>query len=136
MDEKICLSLKNYGEYKMRKIEAIVREEKMHDVIDALFAADITGITVYQVMGCGTQRGCTTLVRGKEVTTQVLPKIKFEIVVSDENWEKIAIDTIMKVAATGHYGDGKIFSYDLDKVIRIRTGERDYDAINSSKVEE
>lgn len=120
----------------MRKIEAIIREEKMQDVVDALIASEITGITVYQVMGCGTQKGSTTLVRGREIVTQILPKIKLEIVVSDENWEKVAIDTILETAATGHYGDGKIFAYDLDTVIRIRTGERDYDAINSSKVKE
>lgn len=118
----------------MRKIEAIIREEKVHDVIDALTEADITGITIYQVMGCGTQHGMTTIVRGKEIITQVHPKIKLEIVVSDEKWEKIAIDTILATAGTGHYGDGKIFAYDLDTVIRIRTGERGYDAINSSKV--
>ena len=120
----------------MRKIEAIIREERMQDVLDALTAAEITGITVYQVMGCGTQRGCTGIVRGQEVYTHLLPKIKLEIVVSDENWEKIAIDAIMGSASTGHYGDGKIFAYDLDTVIRIRTGEQGYDAINSSKVEE
>ena len=68
--------------------------------------------------------------------THLLPKIKLEIVVSDENWEKAAIDAIMSSASTGHYGDGKIFAYDLDTVIRIRTGEQGYDAINSSKVEE
>ena len=120
----------------MRKIEAIIREERMQDVLDALTAAEITGITVYQVMGCGTQRGCSGIVRGQEVYTHLLPKIKLEIVVSDENWEKIAIDAIMSSASTGHYGDGKIFAYDLDTVIRIRTGEQGYDAINSSKVEE
>ena len=120
----------------MRKIEAIIREERLQDVLDALTAAEITGITVYQVMGCGTQRGCTGIVRGQEVYTHLLPKIKLEIVVSDENWEKIAIDAIMDSASTGHYGDGKIFAYDLDNVIRIRTGEQGYDAINSSKVEE
>lgn len=120
----------------MRKIEAIIREERIQDVLDALTAAEITGITVYQVMGCGTQRGCTGIVRGQEIYTHLLPKIKLEIVVSDENWEKIAIDAIMSSASTSHYGDGKIFAYDLDTVIRIRTGERDYDAINSSKVKE
>ncbi len=120
----------------MRKIEAIVREEKMQDVLDALTKADITGITVYQVMGCGTQRGCTGIVRGQEIYTQIRPKIKFEIVVSDEEWEKRAIDAITSAASTGHYGDGKIFAYDLDTVIRIRTGEHGYDAINTSKVEE
>ena len=72
----------------MRKIEAIVREEKLQDVLDALTAAKITGITVYQVMGCGTQRGCAGVVRGQKVYTQLLPKIKFEIVVSDEKWRK------------------------------------------------
>ena len=120
----------------MRKIEAIIREEKMQDVLDALTAAEITGITVYQVMGCGTQKGCIGIVRGQEVYTQILPKIKLEIVVSDEAWEKTAVDAIMKSANTGHYGDGKIFAYDLDTVIRIRTGERGYDAINGSKVDE
>ena len=121
---------------EMRKIEAIVREEKMQDVLDALTEAKITGITVYQVLGCGTQRGCAGIVRGQEVYTQLLPKIKFEIVVSDEKWEKVAVDAIMSSANTGHYGDGKIFAYDLDTVVRIRTGERGYDAINSSKLEE
>lgn len=120
----------------MRKIEAIIREEKIQDVLDALIAAEITGITVYQVMGCGTQKGCVGVVRGQKIYTQLLPKIKLEIVVSDEKWEKIAIDTIMKSAFTGHYGDGKIFVRGLDDVIRIRTGERGYDAINDSKVEE
>ena len=86
----------------MRKIEAIVREEKLQDVLDALTAAKITGITVYQVMGCGTQRGCAGVVRGQKVYTQLLPKIKFEIVVSDEKWEKIAVDAIRSSAATGH----------------------------------
>ena len=113
-----------------------IDKERLQDVLDALTAAEITGITVYQVLGCGTQRGCTGIVRGQEVYTHLLPKIKLEIVVSDENWEKIAIDAIMSSASTGHYGDGKIFAYDLDTVIRIRTGEQGYDAINSSKVEE
>ena len=120
----------------MKKIEAIIREEKMQEVLDALIAAEITGITVYQVMGCGTQRGCVAVVRGQKIYTQLLPKIKLEIVVSDEEWEKTAVDAIMKSAYTGHYGDGKIFVSDLDEVIRIRTGERDYEAINDSKVEE
>lgn len=120
----------------MRKIEAIIREEKLQDVLDALTAAEITGITVCQVMGCGTQKGCIGIVRGQEVYTQILPKIKLEIVVSDEAWEKTVVDAIMKSANTGNYGDGKIFAYDLDTVIRIRTGERGYDAINGSKVEE
>ena len=113
----------------MKKIEAIIREEKMQEVLDALIAAEITGITVYQVMGCGTQRGCVGVVRGQKIYTQLLPKIKLEIVVSDEEWEKTAVDAIMKSAYTGHYGDGKIFVYDVRKVVKVRTGEEDMDAL-------
>ena len=84
-------------------------------------------------------RNTARLCRCRERTESVYAassKIKFEIVVSDEKWEKIAVDAIRSSAATGHYGDGKIFAYDLDTVIRIRTGETGYDAINSSKMEE
>jgi len=106
----------------MIKIEAIVREDKFEDVKQALQNIKINGITVYQVMGCGTQRG-------HEVDINMLPKIKFEIVVSDEEWEKKTISAIQKAAYTGHPGDGKIFSYDLKSAMRIRTKETGYDAI-------
>lgn len=113
----------------MIKIEAIVREDKFEDVKQALQNINVHGITVYQVMGCGTQRGYVEFVRGHEVDINMLPKIKFEIVVSDEEWEAKTIDAIQKAAYTGNPGDGKIFSYDLKTAMRIRTKETGYDAI-------
>lgn len=107
----------------MIKIEAIVRPEKMEDVKDALAMINVHGITLYQVMGCGSQRGNTKKVRGRSVTMNLIPKIKFEIVVSDREWANITIDTICNAAYTGEAGDGKIFAYDLDNVVRIRTRE-------------
>ena len=116
----------------MKKIEAIIREEKMQEVLDALIAAEITGITVYQVMGCGTQRGCVGVVRGQKIYTQLLPKIKLEIAVSSEEWKEKTIQTIREVARTGEFGDGKIFAYAITDAVKIRTGESGYDALQSS----
>lgn len=113
----------------MKKIEAIVRQEKYIDLQEALNEIDVNGITVYQVMGCGHQKGYTNVVRGNKVEINMLPKVKFEIVVSTEEWVKKTVDVIQKVAYTGNVGDGKIFIYDLDDVIRIRTGEHGIDAI-------
>lgn len=113
----------------MIKVEAIVREEKFEDVKQALAEMNVHGITVYQVMGCGTQKGYTEYVRGTEVDVQMLPKIKFEVIVSSEEWEKITIDTIQKAAYTGNPGDGKIISYEIKSAMRIRTKEIGYDAI-------
>ena len=96
----------------MIKIEAIVREEKLEDVKEALSEIEVHGITIYQVMGCGKQKGY------------------LEIVVSDENWEKKTIEAIQKAAYTGHPGDGKIISFDLKSALRIRTGETGKEAIN------
>lgn len=114
------------------KVEAIIREEKLEDVLDALAALDVHGVTCYQVMGCGTQRGRKeyTYVRGhQQVEIQMLPKIKLEVLVSSEEWEQKTIDTIQKAAHTGNIGDGKIFSYDVREAMRIRTKETGYDAI-------
>ena len=114
------------------KVEAMIREENLEDVLDALAALDVHGITCYQVMGCGTQRGFKeyTYVRGhQQVEIQMLPKIKIEVLVSSEEWEKKTIDAIQKAAFTGHIGDGKIFSYDVRQAMRIRTKETGYDAI-------
>ncbi len=113
----------------MIKVEAIVREEALDSVKEALIAADIRGITVSQVMGCGTQMGYTQLVRGSKVSMTMLPKIKFEIVVSNETWAERAIEAIRTAAYSGKPGDGKIFAYQVDRAIRIRTGEEDVEAI-------
>lgn len=114
----------------MIKIEAIVREEKLEDIKEALSKVEVKGITVSQVMGCGTQKGYKELVRGTEVDIKMLPKIKFEIVVSSEEWEQKTIKAIQEAACTGNPGDGKIFSYDLRSVMRIRTKETGTAAIN------
>lgn len=113
----------------MIKIDAIVREEKFEDVKQALQDIEVNGITVSQVMGCGAQRGYTEIVRGMEIGIQMRHKIKFEIVVSSEEWEKKTIDAIQKAAYTGEMGDGKIFSYEIRSALKIRTKETGYDAI-------
>ena len=103
------------------KIEAIVREEKMEDVKAALNEIQVNGFTVTQIMGCGTQRGYTEYVRGSKIDVFLKPKIKFEIVVSSEDWEIKVIDAIQKAA----------FSYEIRNAVRIRTGETGYDALQS-----
>ena len=104
----------------MIKIEAIVREEKFEDVKNALADINVNGLTVSQVMGCGIQRGYKEIVRGMEVDIQMQPKIKFEIVVSSEEWEKKTIEAIQKAAYTGEVGDGKIFSYEIRSALQVR----------------
>ena len=114
----------------MIKVEAIVREEVFDDGKQALNDIKVNGITVSQVMGCGTQRGYKKLVRGTQVDVVMQPKIKFEIVVSSEEWEKKTIEAIQKAAYTGEVGDGKIFSYEIRTAMKIRTKETGYDALN------
>ena len=114
----------------MIKVEAIVREEVFEDVKEALNAIDLNGITLSQEMGCEPQRGYKKLVRGTEVDVVMQPKIKFEIVVSSEEWEKKTIEAIQKAAYTGEVGDGKIFSYEIRTATKIRTKESGYDALN------
>ena len=117
----------------MIKLEAYVREDKFEDVKKALDEINVNGLTVYQVMGCGIQRGYKEIVRGMEVDMQMQPKIKFEIVVSSEEWERKTIEAIQKAAFTGETGDGKIFSYEIRSALKIRTGETGYDAIQESE---
>ena len=107
------------------KIEAIVREEKMEDVKAALNEIQVNGFTVTQIMGCGTQRGYTEYVRGSKIDVFLKPKIKFEIVVSSEDWEIKVIDAVQKAAFTGDPGD------EIRNAVRIRTGETGYDALQS-----
>lgn len=115
----------------MIKVEALVREEKFEDVKKALDDIEVNGLTVSQVMGCGVQRGYKEFVRGMQFDMQMVPKIKFEIVVSSEEWEEKTIRAIEKAAFTGEPGDGKIFSYEIKSAVRIRTGETGYDAIQA-----
>ena len=110
------------------KIEAIVREEKFEQVKSALQDIQVNGVTISQVMGYGTQRGYTEIVRGSEVDIMLHPKIKFEVVVSSEEWEQKTISAIQKAAFTG---DGKIFSYEIRSAVKIRTKETGYNAVQS-----
>ncbi|MCH8207991.1 MAG: P-II family nitrogen regulator [Nitrospinae bacterium] len=112
----------------MKKVEAIIKPFKLDEVKDKLNEIGIKGITVSEVKGFGRQKGHTELYRGAEYVVDFLPKIKMEIVVPDSQLDEV-VETIMKTAATGRIGDGKIFVLDLLDTIRIRTGERGEEAI-------
>lgn len=112
----------------MKRITAIVRPEKFEELKDALFAAHVSGMTVSQVQGCGSQHGWKEYYRGTEVLLNMIPKIKFELVVVDDRVEEL-IDLICKTAATGNVGDGKVFVTPVEEVVRIRTGEKGERAI-------
>jgi len=112
----------------MKKIEAIIKPFKMDDVREALGEIGITGMTVSEVKGFGRQKGHTELYRGAEYMVDFLPKTKIEIVVPADTVER-CIQAIMDTAQTGKIGDGKIFITDVERVIRIRTGEEDAEAI-------
>ena len=111
------------------KIDAIVREEKFEDVKNALMEIEVNGLTVSQVMGCGTQHGYTEYVRGQEVEVKMLPKIKFEIVVSSEEWAEKTIEANCQAAYTGEVGDEKIVTYRLKDAMKSRTRETGEKAI-------
>lgn len=116
----------------MKKIEAIVRPEVIEDVKNALFAANIEGMTISQVQGAGNQHGWTEFYRGTEVLVQMRAKVKVEIVLPDEEIQP-TIDIILGAAKTGEVGDGKIFVFPVEEAIRIRTGERGDAAILTSR---
>lgn len=104
------------------KIEIITRPEKLEELKDAMNAIEVRGMTVTQVYGCGLSKGHKEVYRGQEVTINLLPKVKVEIVVCEVPVEKV-VDAAKRVCRTGKIGDGKIFVYKLDNAVRIRTGE-------------
>ena len=112
----------------MKLVTAIIKPFKLDDVRDALSEVGVQGITVTEVKGFGRQKGHTELYRGAEYVVDFLPKIKLEIAVQATQLD-IAIDAIVKAARTDKIGDGKIFVYDLEQVIRIRTGESGREAL-------
>ena len=112
----------------MKKIEAVIKPFKLDEVKDALNAIGIEGITVCEVKGFGRQKGHAETYRGAEYTVDFVPKVKLEIAVSDEMAGKV-IETIETTAKTGRIGDGKIFLLPLEAAVRIRTGEKDIEAI-------
>ena len=112
----------------MKRLTAIVRPEKLEPLKEALFEANVSGMTITQVMGCGNQHGWSEYYRGTEVLLNMIPKVKFELIVGDDEIEAL-IDLICDTAATDEVGDGKIFVSDVEDVIRIRTRERGEAAI-------
>jgi nitrogen regulatory protein P-II 1 len=110
------------GKGTMKKIEAIIRHFKLEEVKDALNALGVKGMTVTEVRGFGRQKGHTETYRGAEYSVDFLPKVKIEVVVSDDEAQNV-ISKIMSTARTGQVGDGKIFVTNLAEVVRIRTGE-------------
>lgn len=112
----------------MKKIEAIIKPFKLDDVKDALNGIGIKGMTISEVKGYGRQKGHTEIYRGAEYVIDFLPKIKVEIIVDTDQVEQV-IDTIVESARTGKIGDGKIFVLPVEKIVRVRTGETDHEAI-------
>jgi len=112
----------------MKRIEAVIKPFKLEDVKEALTEAGITGMTVSDVKGYGRQQGHSELYRGAEYVVDFLPKIKLDLVVSGEDVDNV-VKLISEAAKTGKIGDGKIFVSPIEKIIRIRTGEEDEEAI-------
>jgi nitrogen regulatory protein P-II 1 len=112
----------------VKKVEAIIRPEKLEEVKDELGKYGIHGMTVTQVVGCGLQKGRIGVYRGHEYSINLLPKLKVEIVLMDHQVEDVA-DIISRTARTGAVGDGKIFVFPVENAVRIRTGESGDDAI-------
>ncbi|NRA85072.1 MAG: P-II family nitrogen regulator [Gammaproteobacteria bacterium] len=112
----------------MKKVEAIIKPFKLDDVREALADINVTGMTVSEVKGFGRQKGHTELYRGAEYMVDFLPKVKLEIVIDDDALDQ-CIDVIQTAAHTGKIGDGKIFVTDIERIIRIRTGEENEEAI-------
>ena len=107
----------------MKKVEAIIRHEKLQEVQDVLDECGVSGLTVTEVKGCGAQRGYTESYRGTKVNISLRPRLKIEAVVRAEILEKV-IEKIAEAARTGEIGDGKIFVFNVEEAVRIRTGER------------
>ena len=112
----------------MKLITAIIKPFRLDDVRNALGEVGVTGMTVTEVKGFGRQRGHTELYRGAEYVVDFLPKIKIEVAVTDDLLERV-VEAIQRSANSGKIGDGKIFVWQLDQVVRIRTGELDADAL-------
>lgn len=112
----------------MKIVMAIIKPFKLEEVRDALTAIGVHGLTVTEVKGYGRQKGHTEIYRGAEYAVSFLPKLKIEVAVNSDMADKV-VDTIVAAARTGQIGDGKIFVYDLTSAVRIRTGEKDKDAL-------
>ncbi|MHB8124734.1 MAG: P-II family nitrogen regulator [Desulfitobacteriaceae bacterium] len=112
----------------MKKIEAIIRPGKLEDIQNELERQGVSGLTVSQVLGFGRQKGHSEFYRGNEVQVRLLPKVKVEVIVKDEHLEKV-ISIFVETTRTGQVGDGKIFVSNVEKAVRIRTGEINEEAL-------
>ncbi len=112
----------------MKKIEAIIKPFKLDDVKDALNEIGIKGMTIHEVKGYGRQKGHKEIYRGAEYVVDFIPKVKIEVVVEADQVAKV-VDTIREAANTGKIGDGKIFVIPVERIVRVRTGEEDHDAV-------
>jgi nitrogen regulatory protein PII len=127
-EASIALSANNNRRKEMKKIEAIVKPFKLDDVKEALNEIGIQGMTISEVKGYGRQKGHKEIYRGAEYVVDFIPKVKIEIIVDTDRADQV-VATIQKAANTGKIGDGKIFVFSIEEVIRVRTGERGKDAI-------
>ena len=133
VDEAVPVQLKSEGaevasDVKLSKVDIICKQSKFEELKEALNAIGVQGITVTQVLGCGTQKGTAEYYRGVPVEFTLLPKMKVEVVVSAVPVAKV-VDAAKEALYTGHIGDGKIFVYNVDDVIKVRTGESGFDAL-------
>ena len=112
----------------MKKIEAIIRPERLQEVQDSLDELGVSGLTVSEVMGCGRQKGYTEQYRGSRANISLLPKLKVESVVAGEMVDRV-VDAVIAAAYTGETGDGRVFVSDVSQSVRIRTGERGEDTV-------
>ena len=112
----------------MKKIEAVIKPFKLEDVKEALTEAGITGMTISEVKGYGRQQGHSELYRGAEYVVDFLPKVKLDLIVDEGDVDRV-IDIIVESARTGKIGDGKVFVSPIERIVRIRTGEEDIEAI-------
>jgi len=118
----------------MKKIEAIIRPERLQDVQDALDELGVSGLTVSDVVGCGRQKGYTEQYRGSRANISLLPKIKVESIVPAAVVEE-AVEAIVASARTGEIGDGRVFVYPVDQAVRIRTGEEGEETVTHAQAE-
>ena len=123
-----CVLLLITGGRQMKKLEIIIQPEKLEDLKSILDESEVSGLMISNVMGYGNQKGHKKVYRGAEYNVNLLPKVKVETVIEPEVAEKL-IETIVSEIRTGKYGDGKIFVYEVEDAVRIRTGERGSDAL-------
>jgi nitrogen regulatory protein PII len=124
----LCFDVRVLRLQPMKKIEAVIKPFKMEDVKEALAEIGVEGMTLSEVKGFGRQKGHSEIYRGTEYTVDFLPKVKFEIVIVDDR-AQLAVNAIVRAAKTGKIGDGKVFVTEVEQAIRIRTGERDAEAV-------